>query len=134
VDGVLASERSGPSPDLGDPIQGAVHWLRQLWERYWIVIHTCRVNEGYDAQYNPENLPVEARAEKIEDWLDRHGFSYDEIWLGRGKPFCDWYIDNHCMAVDEICPNLYETTRRRLNFYESCLNAEATASNLENAG
>ena len=116
---MLASEQEVEPPAIGSPIPGAVHFLRQLWERYWVIIHTCRVNEGMHEKWNPENLSPEARAVQIEEWLDAGGFSYDEIWLGCGKPYADWYIDNRAMAVDEELPHLFDTTLRRLRFYET---------------
>lgn len=72
---------------LDEPMPGAATALKMLrQEGVWIIIHTARpLAEG-------DNL------RELIHWLDKHGISYDAIWLAVGKPIADMYIDDRAYS------------------------------------
>ena len=38
---------------------------------------------------------IETMEESIREWLDKHKFSYDEVWTKSAKPPAQAYIDDH---------------------------------------
>ncbi len=104
LDGVLARYEGWKGADhIGDPIPGAVDFTRDLASRYRVVISTSRLRrEVPDA--GPDHASAaagEAPAAEaaatvgfIAAWLDRHGFAYDEIDTGAGKPLASAYVDD----------------------------------------
>ncbi len=98
LDGVLA-ENSGRLSDIGEPIDGAVEFTRRLAEFADIVILTSRLarDTTASAEYRKTVL-------RIEDWLEEHGFAYERVHKGPGKPPASAYIDDRavpCRPVDE---------------------------------
>jgi capsule biosynthesis phosphatase len=100
LDGVLCELRK-PDQSYADvqPIPGAAEKLAALRNSgHEIVIATARHMKTCEHSVGK----VVARQGKMTlDWLERHGFVYDEIWFG--KPHCDIYIDDNayrftCMA------------------------------------
>jgi len=88
LDGVLARYEGWKGPaHFGEPIEGAVEFIRRLAARYRIIVCSSRVREG-DGIEAPETLSL------IAAWLDRHGFAYDEIHAGTGKPLAAAYVDD----------------------------------------
>jgi len=92
LDGVLSNYGGWKGIEhFGEPIPGAVDFTKDLSRRYRIVIFTsrCHEEEGRDVDY--------AR-KLVTAWLDRHGFAYDEIYTGNGKPFANAYIDDRAVS------------------------------------
>jgi len=91
LDGVLCPIKK-PDQSYADlkPLPGAVEKLRELKAAgHYIIIltarhmRTCNSNIGL----------VTKRIGKLTlDWLDKHGFEYDEIFFG--KPNAEVYIDD----------------------------------------
>ena len=94
LDGVLACWRPWRGvTKFGRPIPGAVEFTRTLANFARVVIYSCRGNlelgDGRDE--------AELR-ELMRKWLDKHGFAYDEIWTGQGKPIAVAYVDDRGVA------------------------------------
>lgn len=92
LDGVLCRLRKpGQSYSDVDPMPGAAEKLSALRKAgHEIVIATARHMKSCDHSVGK----VVARQGRITlEWLERHGFEYDEIWFG--KPHCEIYIDDN---------------------------------------
>lgn len=90
---------------IGEPIMAIVHEIRaEKASGSRIVIHTCRVT-SLDNKVLPESLDA------IRSWLTRHDVPYDEIWMGTGKPWGDWYVDDK--AVNPDCHDCMSRLRKR---------------------
>ena len=62
-------------------------FTHKLAKTYRVIIFSSRTHaeEGRDV----------AEATRLAGaWLDRHGFAYDEIYTGVGKPFASAYVDD----------------------------------------
>ena len=105
LDGVLAEYHGWRGIEhIGEPIEGAVEFSKQLAEFAKIIVYTTRCKEY------PGNTPappgaaaidrrcVEELACIVERWLKKHGFAYDEIYTGQGKPFAVCYIDDRAIT------------------------------------
>ena len=90
LDGVLADRTyTKGKTDIGEPIDGAVDFTHELAEFSEILILTSRFSEMKTA---PE---IEKMEKSIRQWLDKHKFSYTEIWTKSAKPPAQAYIDDH---------------------------------------
>lgn len=99
LDGVLCQLReTGQSYGELSPVPGAVEKLRALKAAgHEIVIATAR----HMKSCNHSVGKVMARQGLTTlQWLDKHGFEYDEIWFG--KPHCDIYIDDNGYRFSEM--------------------------------
>lgn len=100
VDGVLADRTYGRgAEDLGDPIPGAVEFTRALAERAEVVIHSARL--AAEDSTSAAGRKAEGR---LRDWLDHHGFAYQAIASGVGKPVASAYVDDRgvsCRPMDD---------------------------------
>ncbi len=90
LDGVLADRRYSRGKNrIGEPIDGAVEFTRELASVARILILTSRFSELKTARQ------IETMTETIRNWLDEHHFSYDQIWNQSAKPPAQAYIDDH---------------------------------------
>ncbi len=90
LDGVLADRTyTKGKTTIGDPIDGAVDFTHELAEFAKILILTSRFSEIKTPQ------EMEKMETAIRNWLDKHRFSYDEIWTKSAKPPAQAYIDDH---------------------------------------
>ena len=93
---------------LGDPIPGAVAFTKRLAaDGSKIIIFTRRMH------YIDNDLFTEQKQQEIHDfiadWLNKHGFAWDEIYQGQGKPDGTAFIDDRgvsCRPQDN--PDAYE--------------------------
>jgi len=97
VDGVLAKYDKWRGLDnIGDPVPGAVEFTKRLGQKYEVLIFTTRcsmsVATGRDSGETAESLVARVKA-----WLDKHGFHYDRIWSGQGKPLTFCIIDDNAI-------------------------------------
>ena len=89
LDGVLAEFGGWVGGDhFGDPIGGAVEFTRRLSEYAKVVIHTSRT---FDQKETAKSV------KRIRSWLDEHGFAYEEVFAGEGKPLARAYIDDRAV-------------------------------------
>lgn len=93
VDGVLARYDGWKGREhFGDPIPGAVEFTRILSEFASITIFTTRCKPQPEEGLTAEQLGLIVKA-----WLDKHGFVYDLIYIGVGKPIASAYIDDRAV-------------------------------------
>lgn len=104
LDGVLASCDGWKGIEhIGDPIEGAVEFTQCLSQTARVVVFTTRCKAYPEGVPGPAGMPEpdrsdpEALALIVKRWLDRHGFSYDEVYIGQGKPFAAAYIDDRAV-------------------------------------
>jgi hydroxymethylpyrimidine pyrophosphatase-like HAD family hydrolase len=84
LDGTLCSEEKTFERPLARPLQGARKALERMRrDGHTIVIWTARGWEQYRMS---------------KDWLDRHGFCYDQILMG--KPVADVFIDDRAQRFE----------------------------------
>lgn len=108
LDGVLADYSQGWKglENIGDPLPGAVEFLRELREFARVVVYTTRCKAypegvpGPDGMPEPNRSDPEALASIVKAWLDRHGFAYDEVYVGQGKPFGAAIIDDRAVSCE----------------------------------
>jgi len=89
LDGVLADYEEGwkGSDHIGYPIPGAVDFVKELSSFCKVIIHTSRSS-------------IPGVLDSIKNWLDTHGFEYDSIWEGEGKPIASAYVDDRAVLCD----------------------------------
>ena len=94
LDGVLATYNGWKGVDhIGEPLPGAVEFTRKLSEFADVVIFTTRCN--------PEiNKPEVAHllVNRVRKWLDKHGFTYADIYASQGKPIASAFIDDRAIS------------------------------------
>lgn len=97
VDGCLARYHGWRGHDkIGTPHKGAVAFTHNLKdEGFRVLIYSTRCKgDAVDDQYdNPLRL-----REVLQAWLDKHGFYYDEIYIGQGKPMAVAYVDDRAVS------------------------------------
>ena len=104
VDGVLASrEYSKGTAEIGEPIDGAVDFTRELHETADIIILTARISGDAKSKSKAKTKKKSAEAgeqakAQVKDWLDLHGFAYTSIWTEPGKPIASAYVDDRAVA------------------------------------
>ena len=108
VDGVLASrEYAKGAGEIGEPIDGAVDFTRELHETADIIILTARLSADHKKLKKTKKAFAEALEQtktQVKEWLDKHGFAYDRIWTEQGKPIASAYVDDRgvaCRPEDE---------------------------------
>jgi len=100
LDGVLANYgRWQGLEKIGEPLPGAVAFSQQLAEVAHVVIFTTRCNEAMN-----QGEPAESLRERIQMWLDEHGFAYHQIYTGQGKPHAAAYVDDRAVPC---CPQTH---------------------------
>jgi phosphoglycolate phosphatase-like HAD superfamily hydrolase len=112
LDGVLADYTSGwrGIDHIGDPIPGAVEFTRHLAEFARVVIYTTRCKAYLETAPGPDGVPEPDRNDPerlagiVKVWLDRHGFTYDEVYTGQGKPFAAAIIDDRAVVCRPQSP------------------------------
>ena len=100
LDGVLADFSGGWQgiDVIGDPIPGAVEFVKPLSELADVLIFTTRCSVDI------QKLAPHLLRRPVQEWLDRNGFVYADIWTGRGKPIASAYIDDravHCAPQEK---------------------------------
>jgi hypothetical protein len=80
----------------GYPLIGAKEFLRDLSEFAHIIIYTCRCCQEVMGN---SSTPIDFLRSMVEDWLRKHDMTYDEIYVGQGKPFANAYVDDRAVNV-----------------------------------
>jgi hypothetical protein len=103
LDGVLAQYDGWRGLDFtGPPIPGAVEFTRKLSEFAEVVIFTTRCA----VEHNREDLREPTRPasdlaprlmHNVRYWLEKHDFSFTEIYAGQGKPVASAYVDDRAV-------------------------------------
>ncbi len=96
LDGTIIPDDWQGQRHFSEPSGVALEVLDRLRkEGYYIIIHTCRVQEPDEEHIAlAEGLSVEERAALVAGFLDENEIPYDEIWTKRGKPYADVYVDD----------------------------------------
>ena len=79
----------GVKTEIGEPIDGAVDFTRELAQFAEILILSARFSGIKN------KTDIETMKNSIRKWLDQHKFSYTEIWTESAKPPAQAYIDDH---------------------------------------
>lgn len=108
LDGVLAQyDHWRGIHHIGDPIPGAVEFTYELGKLARVIILTCRCKgDGPGRNDDPVML-----AGLVSAWLTKHGFYFDEVYIGQGKPVAAAYIDDRAIMCrpQESANMLYGT-------------------------
>lgn len=98
LDGVLANYSKGwQGPDkIGEPLEGAVEFTRRLGKFARVVIFTTRCKADFDDR--PQGATPTTLITTVMAWLDKHGFHYDDIYAGQGKPIASAYVDDRAVV------------------------------------
>jgi hypothetical protein len=96
LDGVLADFSAGWQgvATIGDPLPGAAEFTRRLAEFADVLIDTTRCAAG---EVDHPGLAVARLRETVAAWLERHGFTYHDIWTGQGKPLYAALVDDRAV-------------------------------------
>lgn len=109
LDGVLASYDGWKGvEEIGDPIKGAVAFTQRLAEEWRVVIFTSRASTSANPIPDNFGIPMDPAIrlaawrwylhQNIKKYLDLHGFAYDEIFQGEGKPLAFAIIDDRAIT------------------------------------
>jgi hypothetical protein len=108
LDGTLAKWESGDHDisKIGDPLPGAVQFVNKLAADGSIITIFTRRMHFEDNQLNRAEQDEMYRL--IANWLDKHGFMWDNIYNGQGKPNGTAFIDDRGVACrPQDNPNAY---------------------------
>lgn len=122
LDGVLADYSKGWQgvDKIGDPIPGAVEFCRRLSTFARVVIYTTRCSSDASDRSGANAAELVA---KVKAWLDRHGFAYDDIFSGQGKPFAACIIDDRAVNCNPQSPFANDRDPNDPTIYEGTLMA-----------
>ena len=120
LDGTIATYGGWLGKEIiGDPIPGAVSFTHHLSTLGDVVIWSTRLNpDPFGTEESP--LPVRTLKSMVETYLNKHGFSYSEIFTGPAKPGALCYIDDRAITCN---PQLLVDGQRDLMAYSRVLNA-----------
>lgn len=94
LDGTLIAHWDGQYSieSFGAPLPESVAFTKLLHSMGAdIIIFTCRGNAAMNKRTPEECHDI------IKMFLDQHGYAYDRIYVGQGKPVADWYIDDRAI-------------------------------------
>lgn len=92
LDGVLAKYDGWCGVHhIGEPIPGAKEFLKKLYKISNVIIFSARCGSHNEPD-------VEEATNIIRKWLDKHEFSYDEIYVRKGKPLASAYVDDRAVV------------------------------------
>lgn len=94
LDGVLALRTDGDR--IGSPVPGSVEFSRKLHARATVIIYTARFSTSRGKARSAG--AVSALRARIERWLERHGFAWDDISTGVAKPIASAYVDDRAVS------------------------------------
>ena len=131
LDGVLADYSQGFKgiENIGDPIPGAVEFSKRLASFARVVIYTTRCKAYSEGVPGPDGVPEPNRSDPsvlvgiVKAWLDKHGFAYDEIYSGQGKPFAACIIDDRAVNCNPQSPFMSMHDERDPTPYEAAIMA-----------
>ena len=101
-DGVCAQINGVDYDNIGEPMPGAIGIISNLRELGWyIVIWTSRVNALTREELSQSPTEYPRLMMQMLEWLEKHEFPFDEIYMGGQKPPCAVFIDDRAYRFDE---------------------------------
>ena len=92
-------------PFLGPLKKNAKERINQLYQKYFIIISSCRTNSAYNRH---------AGYREIKNYLDEQGILYDYIDDGtQGKIIADVYIDDKAIRFKDNWNEITETLLKK---------------------
>lgn len=98
LDGVLADYSKGWQglDTIGEPRPGAVEFTEELSREYDVLIFTTRCCEDMAGR---KGYKAPKLREIVQEWLDKYGFEYADIYIGQGKPIASAYVDDRAVPI-----------------------------------
>lgn len=94
IDGVLAQYDDFKGLDIiGDPVPGAKEFLEKLLTKFEVILHSTRLSVDEVRRHGLDKTAGELK-EIVESWASKHTLPYTILWMGRGKPRAEAYIDD----------------------------------------
>ena len=110
LDGVLAQYDGWKGVEvIGDPIAGAQSFVAGLRKFARVIVFTTRCSPTVNGR------PAAELVRLVGDWLTGHGFEFDEVYSGPGKPMASAYIDDRaviCRPEKDIEHHDFDTALR----------------------
>jgi hypothetical protein len=97
LDGTLApwdKTENYSKENFEPPYPGAKEFLEGLSKLGGIIIYTARCNEELHS-----GEPIRLQETRVEDWLKKHSLPYDKVWVEKGKPVANIYIDDRGFRI-----------------------------------
>lgn len=99
LDGTLAEYTTWKGIEyIGDPIVPVVNKLKKIKKRkpnINIIVHTARITDLRNDEINDKALSY------VVAWLEKHNIPYDSVWVGKGKPLANVYVDDLAVNVTD---------------------------------
>lgn len=102
---------------IGNPIPGAVEFVKAIQDFADVVIHTTRTSVLANPGYEPDCL-----CERVDDWLRIHGFA-TKVYRGDGKPLAVAYVDDRAVICRPTRDDQYDYDRALAEVRALCLGA-----------
>lgn len=102
-DGVI---HNGTYPDFNPPNKGIAEQVRKLKADGWkILLHTVRIcNWWYKGMNEWDRYKKYLETEKaIKRYCQKYDIPVDKVWIGEGKPYCRYYIDDSAIEYHPGC-------------------------------
>ena len=102
LDGVLARYDGWRGPEhIGDPLPGAVEFVRELSEFAEVVVYTSRCTPSDEGEQRAAD--ASAAIAQVTKWLEQHAFPCREVYAARGKPHAHAFIDDRAVPCHAGC-------------------------------
>lgn len=94
LDGVLLYYNNWKGMDgrLGKPRPGAKQFLTKIRKFARVIIFTARLAEEHQSLGDRTFY-------RIKSWLEYNDLPYDEIYIGRGKPIAEAFVDDRAISI-----------------------------------
>ena len=101
VDNTICISSSGCDYSKCPPIQSVINKINLLYEEgHYIILFTARNMKTFNGDINKIH---EVTKPILEKWLQDNGVRYNELIFG--KPFCDVYVDDKNLSIEEFLKN-----------------------------
>jgi hypothetical protein len=94
--------------ELGEPIEGSKKFLEECSKIAPVIIYSTRTSGLNRSEKAPKGMTITDYAKSlIKTWLDKHGYIYQDIYTGQGKPPALAYVDDKavtCRPQEEMDP------------------------------
>ncbi|MEK6884652.1 MAG: hypothetical protein AABY22_33775 [Nanoarchaeota archaeon] len=110
-DGVIANyDKWEDIHTHGAPMHGIKEFINSLRNKFYVLIYTCRTNPDIQKPYTFYKLK-----QILQSYLFKHSISYDEVYVGAGKPMAAFYIDDRAVLCNpQEDKNAFEKVLKQL--------------------